>query len=911
MSAARSPNASKTDSSPRQATRGSSSQHYTSRSVDSPEAVALDQDSSGNVEGENVPLWVSLPAVQELYLAAIGGSGAAQCVSMISWLKFWSERGRSIPAACSVSKTDLITIFLDTKRGAVGADAHELSLADFCSCLIAVADRLSMVSIPSSPGRTAASLAPSTELLSAMSSLTKSLLQSHESLQVPAVSAQPAAAAAAAAAAPSMAPVSTEDDSHIGGKNAVSPGTPAASSVAPDISSQVLQLLHRFYEFYSRGAPRLHHDSYVQCLIELHVLHQAINAASGDATQIFFKFAATPDRGMTQEQFVDSFVHLAHASAPHTPLHSSLHALVVLGMNSHFMRLQERYQLKEVMDSSAFNDVLRDTLPFCNDAFTACSGGKSISNIAQVNRWIVAHKLQPMPSQTDIIRVFRDVLRIQAARGSSSVGLDSVGFQSFLLQISMLPLHTAQLTPSSAIDCFKSMLTHIGWGSNLASSPPHSSLGTPSAASTSAPLEHRHRVASPASAPVPPSAAHSATYSHPTFSPNVASPPAPYSSPPVPAGISISLTKASSGSVAASVGADVLTQLTDLDQAEAFAELQRIYTDKQVLVVQRKKEMQAELEAWAAAEYEAAEMKYKEQAIFRPTPALQDRERALQVLVSNATKTHPDQLRRQQQIVEAFASKERQAWRFRCDVYASTVRSRVKIAVDAKKSRLADTLKSMQIQLEVNMKKDFEALSRRFAGKSIFLRSSGAAPPVNDRPQPQAFQTQLSAAATSGAAALSAKAIKPSAAARSLSAPRRHASFSVSTQEADVQHQDKQSSGTTRERPQSSIPTMSRRKSVLQEMEEAYLKAASRFGAVLQLCASGAAPTFLTNESGPSLGKPRFHLRREADRRSPPRLDTLGSDQHRRCPTRRTAGAGASLQRGVAALATHPTASRV
>ncbi len=156
-----------------------------------------------------MPLWVSLPAVQELYLAAIGGGGVAQCVSLVSWLRFWSERGRSIPAACSVSKTDLITIFLDTMRGADGADAYELSLANFCSCLIAVADRLSMVSIPSSPGRTAASLAPSTGLLSAMSSLTKSLLQSHESLQVPAVSAHPAAAAAAsaAAAAPSMAPV--------------------------------------------------------------------------------------------------------------------------------------------------------------------------------------------------------------------------------------------------------------------------------------------------------------------------------------------------------------------------------------------------------------------------------------------------------------------------------------------------------------------------------------------------------------------------------------------------------------------------------------------------------------------------------------------------------------------------------
>jgi hypothetical protein len=544
---------------------------------------------------------------------------------------------------------------------------------------------------------------------------------------------------------------------------------------------------------------------------------------------------------MTQEQFVDSFVHLAHASAPDTPLHSSLHALVVLGMSSHFMRLQERYQLKEVMDSSAFNDVLRDTLPFCNAAFTACSGGKSISNIAQVNRWIVAHKLQPMPSQTDIIRVFRDVLRIQAARGCSSVGLDSVGFQSFLLQLAMLPLHTSNLTPSSAIDCFKSLLTHIGWCSDVASTPLNSSFGTPSAApissSTSAPLEHRYMAASPAPAPVPPSAAPTATYSHPTFSPNVALPPAPYSSPPVPAGISISLAKASSGSVAASVGVDVLTQLVDLDQAVAFAELQRIYTDKQVLVVQRKKEMQAELEAWAAAEYEAAEMKYREQAVFRPTPALQDRERALQVLVSNATKTHPDQLRRQQQIVEAFASKERQAWRFRCDVYASTVRSRVKIAVDAKKSRLADTVKSMQIQLEVNMKKDFEALSRRFAGKSIFLRSSAPAPPVIDRDQPQAFQTQLSSAAASGAAALSARerAIKPSATARSVSAPRRHAAFSVSTQEADVVHQDKQSSmsGAMRERPQSSIPTMSRRKSVLQEMEEAYLKAASRFGAVV------------------------------------------------------------------------------
>jgi hypothetical protein len=265
-----------------------------------------------------------------------------------------------------------------------------------------------------------------------------------------------------------------------------------------------------------------------------------------------------------------------------------------------------------------------------------------------------------------------------------------------------------------------------------------------------------------------------------------------------------------------------------------------MYTDKQVLVVQRKKELQAELDAWTAAEYEAAEVKYKEQAVFRPTPALQDRERALQVLLSNATKTHPDELRRQQQIVEAFASKERQAWKFRCDVYSSTVRSRVKMAVDIKKNRLADTLRSMQIQLEVNMKKDFEALSRRFAGKASFLRSSGPVLHASERVsvQPASVTPRVSAVSS-----------KPSVATRSQSAPRKRLSSTDSNREFGGQvelhrHGDGDgncnddgntngnSIGVLRERPESSIPTMSRRKSVLQEMEEAYLKAASRFALI-------------------------------------------------------------------------------
>jgi hypothetical protein len=294
-------------------------------------------------------------------------------------------------------------------------------------------------------------------------------------------------------------------------------------------------------------------------------------------------------------------------------------------------------------------------------------------------------------------------------------------------------------------------------------------------------------------------------------------------SPPIPAGIAISLAKSAINSVAASVGSDVLYQLADLDQPSAFLELQRIYTDKQVLVVQRKKDLQAELDAWTAAEFEAAEVKYKEQAVFRPTPALQDRERALQVLLSNASKTHPDELRRQQQIVEAFASKERQAWRFRCDVYSSTLRSRVKMAVDVKKNRLADTLRSMQIQLEVNMKKDFEALSKRFAGKAVFLRSSGPVLHVSEK---------VNAQPASAAPRVSVVSSKPSVATRSQSAPRKHISSTDSNREFDSQeelHKHGNGNGVLRERPQSSIPTMSRRKSVLQEMEEAYLKAASRF----------------------------------------------------------------------------------
>jgi hypothetical protein len=779
-------------------------------------------------------LWVSLPAVQDLFTAAVPASSASQSVSMISWLKFCSDHSRFLPALAALNKTDFITIFLDTKRGAVGADAHELSIADFSSCLIALADRSNMISISSSPGRHAASLAPSSELLSVMSSFTSSLLPSKDAAS--SLSATPPAQLGAVAAS-SASPVSSGDSAHISDGDAAPLGTPIRTSGAPDISGQVLQLLHRFYEFYSNGAPRLSHDNYIHCLVELQAL-QSVDAASGDATQIFFKFAATPDKGLTQEQFVDSFVHLAHVSAPDAPLHSSLHSLVVLGMGAHFSRCQERQHLREVLESSTVGELLKETRPFCEVAFRTCSGGKSILNIAQVNRWLAALKLQTSPSQTDIIRVFRDILRLQAARGSSSVGLDASGFQSFLLQLAVIPLQASQLTPSNTSSSFLSLLKHMGWGESDISQDAVHPLASPLHAPSLTASGHREvkgSVALISPAPLPLLASNSphrnipATHADGSFSCFSAPPVTDAESTPIPAGISISLTKSAGSNVAASVGTDVLTHLADLDQPSAFAELQRIYTDKQVLVVQRKKELQAELEAWTAAEYEAAELKYKEQAVFRPTPALQDRERALQVLLSNANKTHPDELRRQQQIVESFASKERQAWRFRCDVYSSTVRSRVKMAVDVKKSRLADTLRSMQIQLEVNMKKDFEALSKRFSGKSIFLRSSGPAPHSNDKfnSQPQS-QTHQSAATTPRL--ISSVSSHPSAASRSQSAPRKHAPSAASTRDSDGQDQSyKLSKGVQRERPQSSMPTMSRRKSVLQEMEEAYLKAASRF----------------------------------------------------------------------------------
>jgi hypothetical protein len=817
-------------SSPRQTLRDKQTERRTSETASS-ETGASDRGAQVNDVTEGPPLWVSLPAVQELFSAAVPGSASPQSVSMIAWLKFCSDHSRCFPALAALNKTDFITIFLDTKRGSVGADSHELSLADFCSCLIALADRSNLISIPSSPVRSAVSLAPSAQLLSAMSSFTSSLL-SPKDASPPIVE---------ALALSSAAPVISTGNSDISDGTVAPSAAPMQNNGASsDISSQVLQLLHIFYEFYSNGATRLSHDSYVQCLIELQAL-QAVNAASGDATHIFFKFAATPDRGITKEQFVDSFVHLAHVSAPESPLHSSLHSLVVLGMGSHFSRFQERQQLREVLESATVKDVLKETQAFCEDAFRACSGGKSIINIAQVNRWLAALKLQTPPSQTDIIRVFRDILRLQAARGSSSVGLDVPGFQSFLLHLSVLSLHTSQLTPSNTSSSFVTLLKHMGWvdiHGPIAAQRSTSAIASTSSvplANTTVPRGVQGNSASPVSAsqPLPeyisPQRGYITTQTENQMSSNSAPPITNAKSPPIPAGISISLTKTGSHNVAASVGADVLTQLADLDQASAFAELQRIYTDKQVLVVQRKKELQAELDAWTTAEYEAADLKYKEQAIFRPTPALQDRERALQVLLSNANKTHPDELRRQQQIVEAFASKERQAWRFRCDVYASTVRSRVKMAVDAKKSRLADTLRSMQIQLEVNMKKDFEALSRRFSGKSTFLRSSAPAPHANDKlnSQPQS-QTNQSAATTPRM--LSVLSSNPSATSRSQSAPRKHVSSTLSNHESDGQEQQhKPNNSALRERPQSSIPTMSRRKSVLQEMEEAYLKAASRF----------------------------------------------------------------------------------
>jgi hypothetical protein len=826
-----------TAGSPKSSSKDSSSHEHTAGARNLPRPTSPDETRSSARRSdiprdENSPLWVLLPAFQELFHSAIPGSSVSQSISMISWLKFWSERNRFIPALSSLSKTDFITIFLDTKRGAVGTDAHELSLADFCSCLIAVADRLNMVSIPSSPVRSAACVAPSSELLSVMSSFTSSLMQANESKQLP--STPPfVPSPVAGVISPSHYHGSSSHFSETTDSRVPPLVTSECNSGAQDISSQVLQLLHRFYEFYCRGSARLSHDNYVQCLIELQALN-AVSAASGDATQIFFKFAATPDRGMTQEQFVDSFVHLAHESAPESPLHSSLHALVVLGMGSIFLRSQERHQLQDVLDSDVIRELLKETQSFCEAAFRTCSGGKSILNIAQVNRWIVAVKIQPNPSQSDIIRVFRDVLRLQATRGSSSVGLDSLGFQSFLLQLALLPLQASQLTASSARSSFVSLLKVIGWDDRHGHIDVTSSSSSPAAPIVAAYSSSRE--GHPIASPIPPATSHSASSSlraihNKTYFDDVAdlssAPPVSNpKSPPVPAGIAISLAKSAINSVAASVGSDVLNQLADLDQPSAFSELSRIYADKQLLVVQRKKELQADLDAWSAAEYEAAEYKYKEQAVFRPTPALQDRERALQVLLSNATKTHPEELRRQQQIVEAFASKERQAWKFRCDVYSSTVRSRVKMAVDVKRNRLADTMRSMQIQLEVNMKKDFEALSKRFAGKSSFLRSSVPVLHVSDKVNvhPHSHTHQLASVTPRVVSS------KPSAALRSQSAPRKQASSSDSNLEVDGQAEySNHNNGVPRERPQSSIPTMSRRKSVLQEMEEAYLKAASRF----------------------------------------------------------------------------------
>jgi len=867
-------------------------QRRASRDSESPLMTVAGRGASAHAAGDNAPLWISLPTVQELFSSAIPPSSASMSMSMISWLKFWSEHSRGIPALSPLSKTDFITIFLDVKRGAVGTDAHELSLSDFCTCLVAVADRLNLISIPSSPGRSAASCAPSSEVLSAMSSFAASLQQSrhtpHHSLVAASVPVP------AVFSTPDIASVHSIVDAGVAGGSASATGTPTHSSGAPDVSSQVLQLLHRFYEFYCSGATRLNHDSYVQCLIELQAL-QAGNAASGDATQVFFKFAATPDRGMTHEQFVDSIVHLAHISAPESPLHSSMHALVILGMGGHFSRSQERRHLREVLDSSTVGELLKETQAFCSVAFRTCSGGKSILNIAQVNRWLIALKIQPTPSQTDIIHVFRDVLRQQAARGSSSVGLDNSGFQSFLLQLSVLALQDSQLTPTSASSSFLVLLKHMGWGAS------HASISTQGNVASPVPLV----VVAPAPADGP-SASHFDVSSSTTYVPFVTRP----SSPPIPAGIAVALSKLAPGNPAASVGNDVLTQLADLEQAAAFAELQMIYTDKQVLVVQRKKELHAELEGWTAAELEAAELKYKEQAIFRPTPALQDRERALQVLLSSATKTHPDELRRQQQIVEAFTSKERQAWRLRCDVYANTVRSRVKMAVDVKKKRLAETLRSMQIQLEVNMKKDFETLSKRFAGKSIFLRSSGPAPPVNDKVMLQPYAPSHQSAATTPRV-MSSAGVKPSTIARSQSAPRKQiSSSSQPPREPDSQEpQHFQGNGSVRERPQSAIPTMSRRKSVLQEMEEAYLKAASRCDCVLicRGCFARLYDSVLTLDSRasePSPAKQLFLLKLGGGRRSPLLLAIQGSVQHRRCLTRLTTGVEARRPCGGPALAT-------
>ena len=852
--------------------------------------------AGGEAAGDTAPLWVALPTMQSLFDSAIPPSSASSSMSMISWLKFWSEHSRCIPALSALSKTDFITIFLDVKRGAVGADAHELSLSDFCSCLIAVADRLNLISIPSSPGRSAASCAPSAEVLSAMSSFTASLQQSHHTPQHS--RAATSGPVSAVVSSPPIASVHSSHDADVAGGSSSALGTAALISGSPDVSSQVLQLLHRFYEFYCSGAARLNHDNYVQCLVELQAL-QVGNAASGDATQVFFKFAATPDRGMTQEQFVDSIVHLAHVSAPESPLHSSMHALVMLGMGGHFARSQERRNLREVLDSATIGELLKETQSFCAVAFRTCSGGKSILNIAQVNRWLLALKLQPMPSQTDIIHVFRDVLRQQAARGSSSVGLDSLGFQSFLLQLAVLALQGSQVTPTSAGSSFSTLLKHMGWGTSHAPIAAQSSIASPVPAQTI--------FAVPPVQADGPAASHSDASFSAIHVPSVTRP----RSPSIPAGIAVSLFKAAPGNPAASVGNDVLTQLADMEQASAFAELQRIYTDKQVLAVQRKKELQLELEAWTAAELEGAELKYKEQAVFRPTPALQDRERALQVLLSNAIKTHPDELRRQQQIVEAFTSKERQAWRLRCDVYANTVRSRVKMAVDVKKKRLAETLRSMQIQLEVNMKKDFEALSKRFAGKSIFLRSSGPAPPVSDKVMLEHHAPSHQSAATTPRVILTAGA-KTSAAARSQSAPRNKQVYSSQLpRDLDSQErQQSQGSGIVRERPQSAIPTMSRRKSVLQEMEEAYLKAASRFDSVY-LCHDCMHDrlhtnilTFHTVASGPSPAKPLFLQKLAVVRRSPLLLAIPGSVQHRRCLTRLTAGVKARLHCGGPAPAT-------
>jgi hypothetical protein len=134
----------------------------------------------------------------------------------------------------------------------------------------------------------------------------------------------------------------------------------------------------------------------------------------------------------------------------------------------------------------------------------------------------------------------------------------------------------------------------------------------------------------------------------------------------------------------------------------------------------------------------------------------------------------------------------------------------------------------MQIQLEVNMKKDFEALSKRFAGKSVFLRSSGPSLHAVDKVITQSHTHNHQSAATTPRI-ISVTSSKLSSTSRSQSAPRKQAFSQPTAETGREEEQQMQSSSALRERPQSSIPTGYRRKSVLQEMEEAYLKAASRF----------------------------------------------------------------------------------